>query len=280
MILRRYPSPRGFTVVPVHYSMDPVKATPDWYSHERAKYADESVWQREYELDFGAHVGAPVYTSFRRVTHIVDELPLYNEYPLDLCCDFNVQPMVWLVTQIAGGWEHVCEQIIIPNSATVEKMVNLFRTMHPTHGNIIRVYGDSSGTKRGQTAMTDYHLMELAFRGYPVPVEFRVPPSNPLVKKRTAAVNLKLAATDGRPGAKIAKRCVELIDDLEQVVWHPKGQDILKVYDQTDPYAQRTHASDAWGYKIAREWPVTEELANVYRKKTKRPEVKDWLGRL
>lgn len=279
-ILRRYPSPRGFTITPVHYTHDPAKAGIEWYSNERAKYDDESVWQREYELDFGAHVGAPVYTPFRRSFHVVEELPIYREYPLDLCCDFNVQPMVWEISQIVGGWEHVCEEIIIHNSATVDAMVQIFRTMHPTHGNIIRVYGDSSGKKRGQSAKTDYHLMEIALRGYPVPVEFRVPPANPLVKKRTAAVNRKLSAIDSRPGAKIAARCVNLIDDLEQVVWHPKGEEILKIYKFDDPYSKRTHASDAWGYKIAREWPVTEELRSIRARKKSRPEIKDWLGKL
>lgn len=280
-LLRRYPSPRGFTVVPVHYTHDPAKMSAEWFSKERAKYDDESVWQREYEIDFGAHVGAPVYVPFKRAVHLVDELPLYTEYPLDLCCDFNVQPMIWLVTQIVNGWEHVCEQIVIRNNATVEAMVQIFRTMHPAHAAGIHVYGDSSGTKRGQTAMTDYYLMELAFRGYASKIEFRVPAANPLVKERVAAVNRMLTAADGRVGAKIAKRCTELADDLEQVVWHPQGEKILKIYDPTDPYAARTHASDAWGYKIAREWPVINELSAVARKKPRpRPEVKDWLGRL
>jgi len=35
---------------------------------------------------------------------------------------------------------------------------------------------------------------------------------------------------------------------------------ILKVYKNDDPYSQRTHASDALGYLIAREWPVIKEM--------------------
>src|SRR5262249_3674669 len=128
----------------------------------------------------------------------------------------------------------------------------------------IWIYGDGTGHGRdAQTARSDYDLMRLAFRGYPSNIVWKVPKNNPLERDRVNAVNRRLVGESGRPGVLISPKNKELIADLEEVVWREDGKKLLKVYSTADPYHRRTHASDAMGYRIWREYPTISEAARV-----------------
>lgn len=273
-VLKVYRSPRGFAIVPIHYSADPEKASPEWLRTERAKYADDATWAREMELDFAAHVGAPCYHAFRP-HHLVDGLTVAAYAPLDLCMDFNANPMVWLITQVIDGWENVIEQIKMA-PASISGMALEFRNRYPAHRAGLRIYGDSTGRgSDGHVGSSYYDLVELEFRGYPSKLEMRVGISNPSQLDRVAAANRRLEARDGAPGVRIdAKKCPDLVQDLQEVVWDELGKKILKTSDRANPYSQRTHASDAWSYKIAREFPIFAELIESERTRTPRRPVR------
>lgn len=265
-MLKTFPSPRGFVVVPIHWSLDEAKLSPEWETHERAKYAREEDWQREMELDFGVHLGAPAYPKFKYAIHVFEdaEVPYLDRMPLDLCCDFNQSPMAWTVSQVVAGWENVLDEIFREPS-TIEDAVAEFRNLYPTHRGALRIYGDA-------TTRSFYDTMRIALRGYTAPLEMRVPKGNPKVKDRVNAVNTKLAAADGVPGVRIRKRCVNLIQDLQEVMWRPNERDLLKVTDQKDPMYKRTHSSDGWGYKLVREFPlVTQAAQHAARTPTRKP---------
>jgi len=252
MVLRRYPSPRGFTVIPIHWSMDEAKASdPQWEINERKKYGREEDWARELEIDFGSHLGALAYPHFKRAVHVVDDLQYFDRMPLVLFCDFNQSPLGWGVGQIIAGWVNVLDEIFREPS-TIEGAVGQFREMYPAHKGELQIFGDA-------TTKSFYDTMRLALRGYSAPVRMRVPQGNPRVKDRVNAVDTKLWAQDGKPGIRVAKRCKELIEDFEGVMWRPNEKDLLKSTDQRDPYSRRTHISDAMGYWIAQEFPVSAE---------------------
>jgi hypothetical protein len=146
-------------------------------------------------------------------------------------------------------------------------MVEEFRNAYPAHPAGICVYGDATGNARtGQTAQSDYDLLRIALRGYPTPISWKVPADNPDEKDRRNAFNAKLKPPDGMPGMRISPKCKELIEDLQAVVLRPDQKKILKVYDGKDPYARRTHASDAAGYLVSREWPLVQVASSALRK--------------
>jgi hypothetical protein len=263
-ILRTYKT-GSWQIVPIHYSHDPEKGA-DWAEKARAGYLSQESWLRENEIDFGAHMGARVYSRFNRQLHVIPGLELHPLVPIGLCMDFNVSPMCWLISQTIHGKERCVAEVYQEDDATVERGVSLFRTMVPAHRAEVIVYGDASGHNRGQTARSNYYLAELAFSGYPARVSFRVPVANPAVKDRINAVNRILVGVEGLPRAEISDKCTQLCRDLDEVVWRPDGSDILKVSRPEDPYRFRTHMSDAWGYKIAQEWPVVTELSATKRK--------------
>jgi len=243
--------------------MDVEKRAPEWEIAERAKYAREEDWAREMELDFGVHLGAPAYPHFRRAVHVVDELPYFDRMPLVLFCDFNQSPLGWGIGQIIGGFVNVIDEIFREPS-TIEAAVTEFRDLYPTHKGELWIYGDA-------TTKSFYDTMRLALRGYSAPMTLRVPAKNPHVKERVNAVDTKLWAQDGRPGIRIAAKCVNLIQDFEEVMWRPNEKDLLKVTDQKDPYYKRTHMSDAFGYWMVREFPVGAEKEAGFEPRKREP---------
>lgn len=261
-VLKVFRSPRGFAFVPVHHSADPDKG-PEWAEAERAKYARDADYDREIDIDFGVHLGAKVYAHFRRAVHVVDEIEYQERLPLVLFCDFNASPQAWGVGQVVAGWVHVLDEIF-RDPSTIEAGVDEFRNTFPAHKSGVTVYGDAS-------VKSFYDTMKLHFRGYSSVVNFKIPEKNGLVKARCDAVGLRLSPGDGYPGVRIAKKCVNLIQDFEEVVWRPNGKDILKVSDPNDPYSKRTHISDAFGYWIVREWPSGLELGRRVDRHPRKP---------
>lgn len=277
--LRLYRSPRGFAVVPIHYSHDSEKGAA-WVAEQRSHFTRLEDWEREMEINFQAQTGSPAYPNYKDQIHLIDGSAVRPGLPLCLCMDFNVQPMVWEVAQIWGGLPYFLDEVVIDNDATVQKAVLEFRNRYPAHRGELHIYGDATGKARGQTAQSDYQLVELAFRGYPSPIVMKVPAENPREKDRINAVNRKLLGQDGKAGLYIDKdRCPELVKDFREVVTGRDGK-VKKVYDPKDPYSRRTHASDDAGYFIWREWPISSEIFPTQPKAVQPLRVKHVLGAL
>ena len=76
-----------------------------------------------------------------------------------------------------------------------------------------------------------------------------------MVPDRINAVNAALRDQAGVSIVEIDPSCEHLIDDLEQTLRDDRGG-IKKSHDRRDPYYQRTHDSDAFGYWVSYEQPV------------------------
>ncbi len=288
-LLKPFKSPTGFSIVPVHYTYDPDKISPEWMLQEQAKYRRESVdwqkvWDREMELDFTSVSGSPAYPNFRDM-NLRSDMELFEDLPLCLCCDFNVEPMIWEIAQIqfiGGDRVPVFLDEIMISPGTVDEMVEEFRNRYPSHPAEIWVYGDSTGAGRSyQTARSGYDLIRLAFRGYASPLRFRVPPKNPDQRDRLNAFNLKLRDPEGQARCFVSKeRCPHLIKDFREVVTKEDGTRIVKVSKRENPYFWRTHASDAAGYFVYREWPVRQEVIKAMPKRRRRPQYRRILGEM
>jgi hypothetical protein len=255
-MLKRIPSPRGFTIVPVHYSADPERDA-NWVLTERPKYATQGGWDREQEIDFRSIVGDPVYGNWSDAIHIDDTVHLIPALPLCVACDFNVNPCVWVVCQIVRGAYLHCLEDIALGPVDVDGMIKELRNRYPTHSAPVYFYCDATGRAATVHAKTGaWDLCRLHMSGYPVPVEYRVPQSNPAISDRTGAVSARLRDEQGRSWVRVHPKCVELIADGNEVVWDKQGNKELQIHDRNNPYHRRTHAFAAVGYLISREWPL------------------------
>lgn len=273
--------PGGWTIVPIHYSMDPEKSSEEWKAHVRGTYDREEDFNSEMELDFTAQLGAPAYPQFNEKLHVREKLRYTRNLPLCLCCDFNVDPCIFEVAQILGGRLLVIDEIVL-SPGDIPGMVREFRNAYPDHPAGIHVYGDSNGLSRtSQTQKSDYELIQIHMQGYPSEVKIKVSRAHPPSRARINALNHRLRGFEGKPMIFISSACKELIIDLNEVVMKPNGKDVLKTYKSEDPYAKRTHASDALGYLVYREWPLATEVRRLASAKNKpRPPLKygDMIG--
>lgn len=268
-VLEAMDSNSGFLVVPIHYSHDPAKDV-DFIKNLRQSYDRDEDWDREMEMDFTSQLGAAAYPTFNQAVHVKKGLIYRENLPLLLACDFNVDPCIFEVCQIRGGNLFVIDEIVL-SPGSIPDMITEFRNRYPDHPAEVHVYGDSNGLRRtAQTEKSDYDLVKIHMQGYPSKVVIKVSRNSPPSRARINSLNNHLKGYEGIQRVFVNNSCVELIADFNQVVLRPDGKDVLKVYKPGDPYAQRTHASDAIGYLVHREWPLAREVLKAKRSQQKR----------
>src|ERR1700674_320601 len=127
----------------------------------------------------------------------------------------------------------------------------------------IHVYGDATGSGRQTSASrTAWQIVRDFFKRYPYPVEYRVDSSNPPVKDRINCVNAMLCNQAGERRLLVHPDCQELILDLERGRWKwDASGNLLPDIDKSDP--ARSHASDALGYMIARDFGMRGKVGEM-----------------
>lgn len=208
--------------------------------------------------------GQPAYPPFDEALHWTRTVPAPDPaQPLVLCCDFNVAPMCWVVGQRRigphGPEAHVLDGVT-EEIATTDSACDAFLAKFPTWPAGIHVYGDCNGRNRDvRSHRSNYTIIaeRLATSG---PVDLRVPSQNPPVASRLSAVNRLLKTASGVTRLWIrktdpARTCPTrtLVRSLQRSKMAPGKQDVEKKAGETI-----THAGEALGYWIAREFPIVK----------------------
>ncbi len=224
-----------------------------------AQNYDEKFMKQELLGEFVLFQGA-VYYTFDRSKNAGDLAFKVAQYdpnrPLNLCCDFNVDPMAWIVTQTykrPDGLKEVrvVDEIFIRNSNTIEGC-NEFKSRFPNHNNGVYLYGDATGQARSTTSnVTNWKIIESELMRYGV--NKRVPLKNPAERDRVNAVNGMICNNKGERRVFINPKCKHLIRDLEQVSYKEGTVQIDKGKDLS-----LTHMSDAFGYMIEYEFSLNK----------------------
>lgn len=267
-VLKTIPLKGGFQLLPIHYTHAVEEGkTWGWAANERLRYPRPENFDREMEIDFGLKIGALAYPRFDEVRHTEKNLPYDPRRPLHLGFDFNVNPMSLVIDQ---EYTHLRRILVIKEfvygPTTIDSVVSSFRDRYNEHRSDVIVYGDATKGTNAQTAKSNWDIVRLSFRGYHIEPQYKVPLGNPFQSDRVNAVNRMLSSPDWQilidPDA-----CPELILDLSTVIMQPDSKKIFKVSDPDDPYSLRTHASDAWGYRIFRAFPVVAEAMAMAQRK-------------
>jgi hypothetical protein len=173
-----------------------------------------------------------------------------HNIPLFLCYDSNFAPQSLVICQQHGRIYRVYDEISL-DSGTVGDVGRELVRRYPHHRAEALLFGDATAQRvSAQTAQSDYELLMEEFRRLPYPVTLQLPDRQPPVRDRINAVNFLMRGPNGEVRVEVAPRCPELIEDFETVQRDRKGG-ILKAHDKKDPYYQRTHKSDAFGYMAA-----------------------------
>jgi len=253
----------GAAIVPIHYSMDPDKDVV-WASKMKQKAANETDWLMEMEISFETTVGTKCFESFSMLANVDDSVEYDPSLPIRLCCDFNVEPMAWVIAQVHGDVVHFIDEIYLPEGDTIEAC-EVFLDRYGDHYGDVYVYGDASGKSRSSKDYgSNYDEIKLRTMGRPFKLKMRVPRSNPSNVNHVRSFNRRLSDEFGNPKILIhPKKCKNLILDLLQVIWEPEGKRIAKSRKRDDPYFWRGHCADAAMALIYRHWPTRKEVSRM-----------------
>jgi Terminase large subunit, T4likevirus-type, N-terminal len=216
---------------------------------------DERSFRQEWEATFETYEGV-AYPYFDRSVHQKAQLHRL-ELPVCICCDFNLDPAVWLIAQdipLNGVRGFLSFQGQLKQHTTdVWKMCaalkeQLKKLRGPDADKLQTIfYGDLQHGKQRSLSATrsSWEIIAQEFTGWRT--EFRVR-SNPRIVDRRNAVNSRLRSASGLVRLGVDPKVEDLIKDFERVT-------AAEEEGATDQ-GERTHAVAAAGYFINYEYPV------------------------
>ena len=123
-----------------------------------------------------------------------------NEYPLHISCDFNVDPMCWILAHKTA--DRICyfDEIIIENT-TVSQTCDEFIKRYGNHKADIIINGDASGDNRHvNSEFSSYAIILNKLRkhfGSKIKVDCEIKGFNPPIQNRVAAFNQMILSDEG-----------------------------------------------------------------------------------
>lgn len=234
----------------------------DLVSNYDPKFAEQEI-QGKFVIFQGQ-----VYYTFARKENAGDlafKVAQYNpNMPIDLCCDFNVDPMAWVMSQTYVRPDNlkeirVFDEIFLQNSNT-EECCREFAARYPLHRAGINLYGDATGQARHTSSnRSNWQIIKDLLGHYNLTV--RVPSKNPAERDRINAVNSMICDSKGRRKVLVnPKKCPKLIRDLEQVPYKPGTTQIDKGKDLS-----MTHPSDSLGYMIEKDFSLNKAKMEILK---------------
>lgn len=240
----------------------------DFEARLRSSY-DPKFAAQELDAEFIDIFSGKAYWNYSSVDNVFEtgKVKLEDALPIDLCCDFNVSPMAWNVsqdhTQNGHTFTYVLDEIHIDTASTelaAKEFVSRYGLTKAALRAGVRVWGDATGQHKGTSASrSDYEIIEQVLKAADIPVDIRIGRSNPRQRDRVLAVNARLGDANGIRKFFIASKCKHTRIDFERTKFKPGTQQLDK--DQTvqgkgKKKTTLTHHTDALGYKVFNQWPV------------------------
>lgn len=223
---------------------------------------DLLTYDQEFNASFVSFEGRAYY-GFTQATHCVAGLAERYDpaAPLVFCFDFNVSPGVACVVQerrLPSGLRGtaVIGEVWIPRHSNTVRVCDRLAEDWKAHRGEVHCYGDYTGDRRqtSQTEGSDWDLIRSALRKtFGDRLRVKVEP-NPRERDRVNAFNSRLRSADG---------LVRLMVDPAAAPHVVKDLDGVRVLEGTTGELDKksdkelTHISDALGYYVAQEFPVT-----------------------
>ena len=226
-----------------------------------ASLYDEKYMQQELLGQFVIFEGA-VYYTFNRLLNAGDyafKVAQYNpNLPLNLCADFNVDPMAWMIAQYGINPQtklkeiYFIDEIFVKNSNTVE-CCQEFKNRFKNHNAGVHLFGDATGTARHTDSnVTNWKIIENELAPYGITKH--IPSRNPAERDRINAVNGMICNSKNERRVFVnPEKCKHLIRDFEQVSYKEGSVQIDK-----GKSLELTHTSDAAGYMIEKEFSLNK----------------------
>ena len=237
---------------------------------------DELTYRQEYEASFLNFEGQAYY-GFSREDHASEELKYNPNLDLIICFDFNVSPGIAVICQeqvykgknrkVSTVFTAIIGEVWIEKNSNTRKVCQRIIADWGHHKGRVLVYGDATGGAKGSAKVegSDWDLIKESLRPvFGKRMKMRVPKGNPRERVRINAVNTRLRTIDGTIKTLVCPaRAPHVATDFEGVVLRGNGSG--EIDKQDDPML--THLTDAWGYFVVVEHPISSGPKSFIRNK-------------
>lgn len=234
----------------------------EWLEEYKSQ-VDRRSFEQEWLGNFVS--GQGLAYSFDPIKHLNPDTPFRNDLPIDIAADFNVNIMPWPISQSNSEMTFVLDEIV-GRGCTVENMCRMVKDKvtavvgnpYSAKNYPIRFYGDATaGYIRDPAAhKASWQIIRDCLEDWNI--EFKVGRTNPRIGDRISITNARLLTADGKIHCQINPKAKELVLDLESISY----EDITKG-EKTRLGEERSHASDAFGYMIWRQYQTNNRLSTV-----------------
>lgn len=184
-----------------------------------------------------------------------------DKIPLHLTCDFNVDPMCWIIAHKTSDKVFFIDELAVENTNTQECILEFLRR-YPSHKAKIIINGDASGDNRSSSSeFTNYAIIRNALykHGYK-DVDFHLRSFNPPIKNRVASWNAKIANAKGERTVLVSNKCEKLLHNIYNLKYK-EGTSMLDLPTIQSIKSNRNvkflgHPFDAASYLTEFYWPV------------------------
>lgn len=196
--------------------------------------------------------------------NIDDKITYCPDLPIYLSMDFNVDPMMWVVSHKTSEKIFVFDEIVLEN-VTTQDAINEFIERYQNHKAKIVLNGDASGNyRKTQSKYSDYAIINNALvkAGFKVEIDLRK--FNPPIKHRIHAFNQLVLGDDGLRRWFCHSKCRWLIYNLNNLRYIEGTSKLdLPNFNQVKQSRESKfmgHIFDAVSYQVEYYFPVIKEL--------------------
>lgn len=288
--LRKYFYPESITAKPKNLENDPEtkskvfeelkkvkiirhhsKYTDNFFINQESYYGqlavqsgDDDERLRAYcDGDWGVALESqPFYKSFKRDTHIYDDVEYDPSLPLFLSFDENVNPYLpVLILQAEGNEIRIIDEITAENPYnTIDNVCEIIKERYGLHRRDVIIFGDATSKKDDVKMMKGENLYTIILSNLKMfsPL-IKVPESNPNVGLRGDFINLVLGKKYQGLVIKIARKCIKTIEDFAYTQESPDPAKRGKYKEKTMVNGVRGvqkygHLTDCFDYFICEEF--------------------------
>lgn len=191
----------------------------------------------------------------------IKECRYIDSLDLHLSCDFNVDPMMWVIAHKTEDKVFFVDEIVIENTSTREAIQEFISRYGNHKGNII-INGDASGDYRScQSERSNYIIIKNELeRHFKKHVRIDIKKHNPPIIERVQAFNHLVLSDTGQRNLIVSPKCEKLIYNLENLKYKPGTSQIdTPTFQQVKQDKQAKflgHIFDAASYLVDYYFPI------------------------
>jgi PBSX family phage terminase large subunit len=232
---------------------------PSFIANLKASMDDDSY--RIFVLGEDGELRTGLVASTWSDNNISKDVEYDPKLDLLVSCDFNVDPMCWVIGQRQRNGEFwILDELALENTTTYMASEELARRWQHHKGRVI-LHGDPNGNARNTSAMNtravDYTIMQNVLSSYGYShVELNVARAAPLRDERVHSFNAACCNMQGVRRVFVHPKCSKIIYNMENLRYK-EGTGMFQDGDKTNKKEKFLgHMYDALTYMIDKYMPV------------------------